>query len=170
MDAAAGTIRLKQLRRRRSAWLIATIALAAFWISTAWWGCVWWSASRRWAVGIQGCALCAGYWRIKPPEKSLFPPGGRGFYSRPFTLYIPPLFVNNAASAGVGVPIWLFVVGASTMLFYTDRRARRLARRLANDLCLVCGYDLTGIGAGNAQGKDALCPECGNLAPLPAKK
>jgi hypothetical protein len=144
-----------------------TVVLAAVWFSSAWWGCGWWSASRRWGIGIEPCRVVASYWRSKPTGP-VFPPGGRAFYSQneagyPVSLFAQPYFSRSSAVLAVGVPIWIFVASAGAMLFYADRRTRRLAHRLAESICPKCGYDLTGLGDA---GDSVTCPECGRPHPL----
>ena len=100
---------------------------------------------------------------------------GVEFFSRPAQVIpapSPPLagdqpgtYLGDATLTGwryVGVSWWLLAAVASILparWAWRWRRERR-AKRLGQNLCVRCGYDL--------RGTPDRCPECGTIAPAPA--
>ncbi len=152
--------------RRIAKWTGLTLALliAAAWIVSLWWWCVY---SRISPTEFRSAGLARG---ALVYSRSFFSQSSGVTQARwravrlpdPHNLGLPP---SEAASLYMGlprgrsvsgslyviVPLWIpFVVLAipTAWLFWTDRRARRVGH-------CRCGYDLAGLPA------NAACPECG---------
>lgn len=141
-------------RRKRVAWVLLAVSIAAFAFST--FGAVgYWSTSLDFEVQVQGGSLQAAY-----PDAPMDIEGGGFIFDldnhfacawRPdlhrLTLTGPPLVALNI----VALPLWPVVVGVGVVAVFVTRRVRTIER----GGCRQCGYAVGGMAVG------APCPECG---------
>ncbi|TWT41260.1 hypothetical protein RAS1_39540 [Phycisphaerae bacterium RAS1] len=144
----------RRARRRRWVWAVATLALAAIYVRSAFHPGVALYAPIG-CLGITDGLLAVGWWPLPPPgrPRMSFEVGNFGFHLHAMRWWFA--FAGTLTSGWLHIPLWILLLPSAAVTVFVWRKRERIA-----SACEQCGYDLTG----NVSGR---CPECGAPATAP---